>query len=338
MHLIVTFDDLAPSGNGRGPAPDTPLARLDAAWTPLLQGLQPQWRIEGSLESLSTPAEQARARLLLGRAVREEEDGRLPWAAWARGSPGPWARLTPCHGLVGSDRITGLPPAALELQAEESRSLFDAVQPLFSSEGLALEWRGALEWQVGHDSLRGLPCASLDRMVGDSMQRWQGATPLASARLLRRLQNEAQMVLHDHPVNREREARRALTVNSLWLSDAGAGDQIDGAAPAPVMAQRWREAVDACAATQTERVAAWRDSAARDPHGGAEGPDAAQQASTLVLCGRQGAQAFALPSAEARGGGWWQALQRRWAPAPPPRALSDWQRELDGQMEPEGRR
>ncbi len=40
--------------------------------------------------------------------------------------------------------------------------------------------------------------------------------------VLRRLLTEAQMLLHDHPVNADRERRKLRTVNAVWLSDPGA--------------------------------------------------------------------------------------------------------------------
>ena len=50
-----------------------------------------------------------------------------------------------------------------------------------------------------------------------------GGTPwLPGERWLRRLQNEAQMLLHAHPVNLARMARGALAVNSVWIHGAGA--------------------------------------------------------------------------------------------------------------------
>ena len=72
------------------------------------------------------------------------------------------------------------------------------------------------------EGIRDWACAGLALAEGESVQRWQGRTPLAAARLLRRLQNEAQMVLHEHAVNLARAQRGALTVNSLWLDHAGA--------------------------------------------------------------------------------------------------------------------
>ena len=305
MHLIVVTDP---------PGPTDPA--IESRWSPLLARLQPDWSLPGSADALSTPAERAAAHLVLGRPPRDEEDGRLPWTAWTRGEDGAWGTLTPCHGLVGSDRITGLPPSALALEDPASRALFDAVQPLFASEGVELRWHHALEWHLQHETLRDLPCASVDRMVGDSMQRWQAGTPLSRSRLLRRLQNEAQMVLHSHPVNEARAARGALTVNSLWLSRAGAADQISDGPSASTAAARLRDQRRLDLQEAPAAVLDWIK---------AQTPE--DQSPRVVLCGRSGAQAFAVrdpssPTTQPARTGWWSSIKslvsRRGVDAPTP--------------------
>lgn len=303
--------------------------RLDAAWAPLLARLAAAWSLPGTCESLSTPAERARARLLLGRPPEAREDGGLPWTAWTRGEEGAWATLTPCHGLVGSDRITGLPPDALQLTDEESRALFDAVEPLFASEGVDLQWHSPLAWHIRHESLRGLPCASVDRIVGDALQGWQARTPLSRSRLLRRLQNEAQMVLHTHPVNESRATQRALTVNSLWLWGAGAADQVEGGPPAPQAAERLKRLPVVPLAGALEQVQTWMAGPQQET-----GPDSMRP--TLVLCGRAGAQAFHLRDASGSARtAWWSALRKSLTrlrvhqpsghgPAAAPQTLTEW--------------
>ncbi len=123
------------------------------------------------------------------------------------------------HWRVGADAIHLADPRSLELDEPASRTLFDAVRPLFESEGFALHWGAPLRWYASHADLAAMPTASLDRVVGRSIDRWLPAEP--SARLVRRLQNEVQMLLYTHPVNIEREAAGALTVNSFWLSGCG---------------------------------------------------------------------------------------------------------------------
>ena len=321
MHLIL-MTEAAQGGTATEAPPDGQLEGLVERWNPLMTRLVPQWSLQEEDDALNTLAERARAQLVWGRTLNTEDDGRLPLEAWDLGdcSGTPWARLSPFHGLVGSDRITLLPPAELRLSEVESRQLFAAVQPLFATEGVRLEWHDPLHWRVQHDSLQALPCASLARAAGDSVQRWQGRTPLAAARLLRRLQNEAQMVLHDHPVNRARDEQGLLTVNSLWLDHAGAADTqaVGSQGQAREQALRSTVLVEPLVKANSA-LQAWVDAALPAP------PDSESEP-VLVLCGRHGAQAFTmrrLPS------GWLGALQRTLKRPPRTRSLSSWLQTLD---------
>lgn len=322
MHLIVLTD--AAQGQAQTVAdaarPD-PQALL-VRWSPLMLRLVPGWGLTDTPEALNTLAERALGQLTLGRSLSAHEDGRLPIQAWSEdasdASPQACARLTPFHGLVGSDRITLVPSSELKLSEDESRALFASVKPLFESEGVALHWRSPLNWSVGHESLEQLPCASLARAEGDSVQRWQARTPLGQARLLRRLQNEAQMVLHGHPVNAQRVERGELPVNSLWLDHAGRADQLQSGPTAeqdsPVQVKAW---VDADVALQ-----AWVDAALAAPdllHGTSKEP-------TLVLCGRHQAQSFTMRRLP---GGWRGAIARTILRPPRTQPLSTWLEALD---------
>jgi hypothetical protein len=199
MHLLIPFA-----------SPNAETARQ------VLQGLQlPQLGAllarldnvafdEGDETLLSPPHERALARLLGWNAA----DGLWPWAAHAAAAAGiavgdqAWGLLTPVHLQVDVDQIRLLDPALLALDEAASRMLFDAVHGLFTSEGFTIEWLNPGAWLVAHPSLQGLPTASLDRVIGRRIDDWlPEAEP---ARLLRRLQNEVQMLLYGHAVNDER--------------------------------------------------------------------------------------------------------------------------------------
>ncbi len=199
----------------------------------LLERLTEQHWLQGDEYQLAAPHERVLASTVGwpgGDAVEtgtETPPAQAPWAAlWAHqdglsASPGEaWGLMTPSHWLMGRDHLTLLHPEALALGDIESRALFDAVQPLFESEGWQMTWGAPLRWYVRHESLAGLPSASLDRVIGRNPDLWMPNHP--QVRLLRRLQNEVQMLLYRHPVNDERESRRALSVNSFWLSGTGA--------------------------------------------------------------------------------------------------------------------
>jgi hypothetical protein len=216
MQLIVPF--AAPwSEAGRRAMQSLSLPRLDA----LLRLLGRRETDAGDEYSLSTPHERALARAL-GLAGA---DGTLPWAALAAAQAGidasdlAWGLLTPVHLHLGTEQVTLLDPAALQLDAVTSRTLMEAVEPFFTSEGFAMRWLAPDAWLIAHETLADLPVASLDRVIGRNVDRWLPGS--VQARLVRRLQNEVQMMFHTHPVNAGREACGQLTVNSVWLSGCG---------------------------------------------------------------------------------------------------------------------
>jgi hypothetical protein len=280
MHLVVPF--AAPlSDAGRQALRDLSLPHLRG----LLATLRPAQRDDGDEWSLSPPHERALARAY-GWAAGE---GLLPFAAQAAVQadidPGDlaWGRLTPVHLHLGTEQVSLLDPDALQLDEATSRTLFDAVAPLFTSEGFVLRWVSPLAWLAAHESLRELPTASLDRVIGRHVDRWLPDAP--TGWLVRRLQNEAQMLLHTHPVNAEREAHGRLSVNSVWVSGCGAHQP---ARPAPGLVVDERLRAPALAEDWAAWTAAWRALDAgplrrlRDALRGGERV-------ALTLCGERGA-------------------------------------------------
>ena len=140
--------------------------------------------------------------------------GALPFAAHAAHADGievldlAWGQLTPVHWHVGRDEILLTDPDALQLEEAESRALLEAVRELFESEGFALAWGAPLRWYAAHESFAELPTAALDRVIGRNVDRWLPGRSGASAaretsRLVRRLQNEVQMVLYASPARHD---------------------------------------------------------------------------------------------------------------------------------------
>lgn len=130
-----------------------------------------------------------------------------------------WGRISPAHWHLGTEQITMHDPDELALDEASSRAFFEAARPLFEEEGFEWRWVAATLWLASHPSLQGLPCASLDRVSGRNVDLWMAADP--RARLVRRLQNEVQMLWHTHPLNAEREAQGLPVVNSFWLDGCG---------------------------------------------------------------------------------------------------------------------
>jgi hypothetical protein len=271
MHWIVPF--AAPlSDAGRHAMQALRLPRLES----LLRHMSPLWRDEGDALCFSPPHERALARAL-GLAAG---DGELPWGAWQAARDGvdtgdlAWGLITPVHWEVGSDHVRLTPPAALVLNDADARRAFEAVHPLFESEGAVLVYGAPSRWYVAHESLVALRTASLDRAAGRNIEPWLPAGP--QARLMRRLQNEVQMLLYTHSLNAERETRGELPINSFWLSGCGVRQparpeppQVDERLREPALAEDWAAWLEAWATLEADL--------ARTPP------------QTLVLCGERNA-------------------------------------------------
>lgn len=300
MHLIIPFAARAAA---------SPEAQRDALAGLGLPSLQ-AWcdraavagRDDGDDDAPSLPHERA-----LARALGWPVDSPLPWAARLAAADGvdvgtrPWGLLTPVHWRVGTDAVHLADPRALALDEAASRAAFDAVRPLFDSEGFTMAWGAPLRWYASHPMLATLSTASIERAVGRNVDRWLPAQ--REARLVRRLQNEVQMLLHAHPLNAAREAAGALALNSFWLS--GCGVRRDEAAHDAVLDERL--VAPALAGDGPGWAEAW---AALDATIGERAP------TRITLCGERSSVTLA-PAAPTL----WQRLVRPFQPARPVRDL-----------------
>ena len=286
MHLIVPFAGVA-SDAGRQALHDLPLPNLQR----LLARLQPAAPDAADELTLSPPHERALAQAL-GWTVT---DGRLPFAAreaQALGLPdAPWAWLTPVHLHVGTEQFTMTDPATLGLDDAASLELLDAVRPLLESEGFTLHHAAPQRWLATHPMFDELATASLDRVIGRNVDPW--LPDQRAARLLRRLQNEVQMLLYTHPLNDRREAAGLPTVNSFWAS-AGGRLPPQTAAEAPRLDERLRRPALA------DNWVAWREAWSQLD---AQAIAALGSADTLTLAGERAAITFS-----AQPQGLWQRL------------------------------
>jgi hypothetical protein len=171
--------------------------------------------------TLSPPHERALAQMYGISAA----DGQIPWAAWQRGAHAgsdAWAFITPCFWHVGVDHINMGTVDDLQLSEEDSRTLLAAMQPYFVEDGITLHYDTPTRWLASSALFKNLATASLDRVQGRNVNAWMPEA--AQAKPLRRLQNEMQMLLYQHPVNDARAARGQVPINSFWVSGTGALD------------------------------------------------------------------------------------------------------------------
>ncbi len=301
MHLLIPFaSTLSEAGMQAMRDLDLPLLSR------LVARLEPS-PAQGSDEyTLNPPHERALGAYWGWRG----DDGALPFAAAHASADGlstgdrAWGELTPVHWHVGQDHVSLADPQDLHLDEAESREYLETIRPLFESEGWTIAWGAPTRWYAAHNSLDGLPCASLDRVIGRNVDLWLQAHP--QARLVRRLQNEVQMLLYTHSLNERRESRGELTLNSFWLSGCGRsqpvradGPVVDERLRAPALAEDWATWSEAWRALDAGPVGRLLEQAQRG------------ERVELTLCGERRAQRFAAgrPSA-------WQRLTQPWRKAP----------------------
>lgn len=183
---------------------------------------------EPLLATLSPPHERAWA-----HAVGwPSGDGVLPWAARAAAEQSliansathSWAFITLCNWHVSNGQVTLGDPAYLQIDQATDTTLLQTMQSFFAEDGIALHPYKPGHWLAQSPLLADLPTASLDRVIGRNIDPWLVGSHTSAellspaAKLLRRLQNEMQMLLYTHPVNEG----RGLTINSFWVHGTGA--------------------------------------------------------------------------------------------------------------------
>ncbi len=302
VHYIIPFAHASTEACARA---------LSTLKLPRLGALAARWALisadDGDDFSLSPPHERALAAAYGWTGAA----GVMPFAAWSARRDGidtgdlAWGLLTPAHWHVGRDHITLLDPESLALNDQESRDFLDAVRELFESEGFLVAFGATDRWYVAHESLANLPCASIDRVIGRNVDIWLPSGP--QARLIRRLQNEVQMLLYRTPLNDDRLVRGQLSVNSFWLSGCGrhqpCGDaevHVLDALRAPALQQDWEAWGQAWQSLDADALAGL----------------ASQSHVTLTLCGERGSVSLA-HEGSASWRRWTSSLLQRWrSPSP----------------------
>lgn len=168
------------------------------------------------------------------RHAGNEESRVLPhesWLAQAAGAPlaaavmrgfglepaaGHWFIVHPVHIQLARNHLVLADTRRLQLAEADARILFDLAKPFFDE----LLWGDANTWFMRADSWQGLDTASPDAAMGSNLADWMPAGP--SALGFKKLQNEIQMLWHEHPVNEARQQRGLAPVNSFWMWGGGA--------------------------------------------------------------------------------------------------------------------
>lgn len=128
-------------------------------------------------------------------------------------------RIDPVHLATGRDGLVLLDSGQFGITREEAAELVDAIRPLLDEHDASIDMPCPSRWYLQLPAapvLRTTPLFNIaGREIGTGLPRG------VDQRIWHRLFNEIQMTLHDHPVNRAREARGVPTVNSVWFWGIG---------------------------------------------------------------------------------------------------------------------
>ena len=122
--------------------------------------------------------------------------------------------VTPVHCFAGLDSVQLHPAGLLELPASVQSALAAEFNGVFADTRWRLHPTGKRELLLSGAPLAASaadPAASIGADLRDGLPRGPEAATL------RRLGVEIEMWLHEHPINRERQARGELPVSGLWL-------------------------------------------------------------------------------------------------------------------------
>lgn len=132
-----------------------------------------------------------------------------------------WICADPVHLRLHQERLILADGGSLNIARAEAEAVVAELNRHFADVG-TFHVAAADRWYLqlpGNIELGRFDVLPLSAVAGRRVGRQLPETPAAS--WLRRLLNEAQMVLHRHPVNESREDAGRSTINSLWMWGAG---------------------------------------------------------------------------------------------------------------------
>lgn len=144
---------------------------------------------------------------------------------------GNWFIVHPVHIQLARNHLVLADARRLRLDEADARVLFGLAQPFFEE----LLWGDAETWFMRADGWLGLDAASPDAAMGSNLADWMPVGPNALA--FKKLQNEIQMLWHEHSVNEARQQRGLAPVNSFWMWGGATAGAPAGGTPSAASAQ-----------------------------------------------------------------------------------------------------
>ena len=137
----------------------------------------------------------------------------------ATARPPGWMRADPVHLQAGLCDLSLGDPRDLDISRDEAAELCAAINEGLPGVAWRIEPLAPARWYIGLDALPALSSPPPSLAAGAAVGRLLPRGPDSGAWM--RVLTEIQMLLHELPANRAREARGSPVVNSVWLWGAG---------------------------------------------------------------------------------------------------------------------
>jgi hypothetical protein len=199
--------------HGRGP--DLSAVQWLASRGRRAAGSVPDWR--AWLLSQFGPGAEPLRRCPAGPAVRALAIGRR--------DEGCWACADPVHLVTGLDHLRLAPLADLGLVSSEAQALCDSIAAELAQSGYVLHFSQQGPWLL--ECPTEIECESVEPADAEGHDLRDCLPTGRDGRAVRKLMNEFQMLLHEHPVNARRVDRGLAAVNALWLWGFGQAQAVE---------------------------------------------------------------------------------------------------------------
>ncbi len=130
-----------------------------------------------------------------------------------------WMRADPVHLRPERDTVVLLDDSSFNIDKHEALIFAADLQKVFTERGIELEAPTNNRWYIKLKKLPDVSTTPIHEVCGNDIDK----NPVVGVGkvLWDQLSNEAQMSLHNCPLNSAREKRGELSVNGLWLWGAG---------------------------------------------------------------------------------------------------------------------
>ncbi len=130
-----------------------------------------------------------------------------------------YLRADPVHLALQRDCFSLSQPCPLAVSETDASAMLISLNQHFNQDGLSFLRGNSGAWYLKSTQLPQIKTTLPSVVIGKNIHDFLPQGLAASSWLA--VQNEVQMLLHEHPANGLREARGEFAVNSVWLSGGG---------------------------------------------------------------------------------------------------------------------